>query len=71
MHFKNTIPKIKKNISRKGTAWLQSQFLNLCFCERFIYCIPLIVLPILLQENRWTKRGNKYINRSQTYECEN
>jgi hypothetical protein len=25
------------NIPRKGTARLQSQFLHLCFCERFIY----------------------------------
>ncbi len=36
------------NITRKGTAPQQSQFVHSCFCERFIY-IPLIGLPILLQ----------------------
>jgi hypothetical protein len=34
--------------------------------------IPLIGLPILLQENRWTpERGNIHIDRSQTNECGN
>jgi hypothetical protein len=33
--------------------------------------IPTIGLPILLQENKWTHRGNKYINRSKTHECGN
>ncbi len=32
--------------------------------------IPLIGLPILLQENRWAERGI-YIDRSQTHECGN
>jgi hypothetical protein len=32
--------------------------------------IPLIGLPILLQENRWAN-SREYINRSQTHECGN
>jgi hypothetical protein len=37
-----------------------------------IYIFPLIGLPILLQENRWTERGYIYcIDRSQTHECGN
>ncbi len=30
-----------------------------------------IPLPILLQDNRWTERGNTYVDRSQTHECGN
>ncbi len=41
-----------------------------CVCERFIY-IPMIGLPILLQENKWTDPRNLHINRSQTHECRN
>jgi hypothetical protein len=33
--------------------------------------IPLIGLPILLQEKRWTERGNIRIDRSQTHDCGN
>ncbi len=29
--------KFETNIPRKGTARLQSQFLQSCFCERFLY----------------------------------
>jgi hypothetical protein len=36
----------------------------------YVY-IPRISLPILLQENMWTDRGNIFINRSQTHECGN
>jgi hypothetical protein len=63
-YCKDTVRKIRNKYShRKGTAGLQSQSLHSCFCERFIY-IPLIGLPILLQEIRW-----KY--RLQTHECGN
>ncbi len=34
---KDTISKFETNILRKGTVWPQSQFLNACVCERFIY----------------------------------
>ncbi len=47
-----------------------SQFLHPCICERFIYCISRIGLPIPLQENMW-KRSWEYIIRSQTHKCEN
>ncbi len=47
--------KFQTNIPRKGTARLQSQFPHSCFLSHLY--IPLIVLPILLQENRWTERG--------------
>jgi hypothetical protein len=51
--------KFETNIPRKGITRLQSQFLHSCFYERFMYMyIPLIGLPILLQENRWAERGN-------------
>jgi hypothetical protein len=36
-HCKDTIPKIRKNIPRKGIARGQSQFPHSCVCERFIY----------------------------------
>jgi hypothetical protein len=48
--------KFETNIPRKGTAWLQSQFLHSCFCKGFLY--SLIGLPILLKDNRWDGRGN-------------
>jgi len=48
--------KFEKYIHRKGTVWLQSQFLHSCFCVRFIY--SRIGLHILLQENRGTDCGN-------------
>jgi hypothetical protein len=49
--------KFEANIPRKGTARLQSQFLHSCFCVSDLH-IPLVGLPILLQENRWAERGN-------------
>jgi hypothetical protein len=54
------------NIPRKGISGSQFQFLHSCvWCERFIYYIPTIGLPVLLEEIRsWD-----YINRSQTHEC--
>ncbi len=51
--------KFETNIPINETAQTRSQFLNSCFGERFIY-IPTIGPPILLQENRWTDRGNIY-----------
>jgi hypothetical protein len=58
--------KFETIIPRKGTARLQSQFLHSCFCERFTY-IPLIGLPILLQENSWAERRNVYtVDRPET-----
>ncbi len=38
------------NIIRKGISGSQSQFLHSCVCEWFIYCIPTIGLPIMLEE---------------------
>ncbi len=57
--------KLETNIPRKGTARSQSQFLHSCFCERFIYSQERSAY-ILLQENRWTDRGNIYVHRSLT-----
>ncbi len=42
----------KQIFPAKELQGLQSQFLHSCFCERFILYIPVISLPILLQENR-------------------
>ncbi len=55
---KTQYQKFETIIPRKGTARQQSQFLHSCFCERFILYIRTIGLSILLQANRWTKRGN-------------
>jgi hypothetical protein len=49
--------KFETNIPRNETARPHSEFLHSCFSERFIYSRA-IGLPILLQENRWTDRGN-------------
>jgi hypothetical protein len=38
------------NIPRKGISGSQSQFPHSCVCERFIYSIPTISLPIRLEE---------------------
>jgi hypothetical protein len=43
----------------KVIAWLQSQFLHSCVCERFIY-IPRIGLHIWQQQNRQTKYPQIY-----------
>jgi hypothetical protein len=57
--------KIETNIPKKGIARLQSKFLHLCFCGRFIFshnrsvfCCRKIGGPIM-----------EYIYRSQTHEC--
>jgi hypothetical protein len=34
-----------------------SSYIHVSVCDLYEY-IPLIGLPILLQENRWTERGN-------------
>ncbi len=54
VHCKDTILKIQNKYS---TLLPKSQFLHSYFCERFIY-FPMIGLPIMLQENRWTNRRN-------------
>jgi hypothetical protein len=38
------------NIPRKGISRSPSQFPHSCVCERIIYSIPTIGLPILLEE---------------------
>jgi hypothetical protein len=38
--------------SQKRNCAPQSQFLHSCFYERFIYCIPTVGMPILLQEKK-------------------
>jgi hypothetical protein len=43
--------KLETNIPRRGIARHKSQFPHSCVCQRFIYSIPTIGLPILLQEN--------------------
>ncbi len=48
--LKNQYRKFVTNIPRKGIVRPQSQFPHSCICERFIYSIPTIDLPILLQE---------------------
>jgi hypothetical protein len=62
--------KFETNIPKKGIARPQSQFPHACVCGRFLY-IPIIGLPILLQEKLYVDRSWEYINRSQTHECEN
>ncbi len=53
---KTQYQKCQTNNPRKGIARLQSQFLHSCFFSDLY--IPLIGLLILVQENRWTERGN-------------
>ncbi len=49
--------KFETNIPRNETVRPRSYFLHSSFGENLY--IPTIGLPILLQENRWTDRGNK------------
>ena len=67
---KTLYEKFETNIPKKGIARPQSQFPHSCVCELFIYCIPTIGLPILLQEIcgpiPW-----EYIRLWQTHECGN
>jgi hypothetical protein len=58
VHAKIVYRKLEKNIPRRETARPQFQFLNSYICERFIYSISTIGLPIWLQQNRWTDPGN-------------
>jgi hypothetical protein len=51
---KTLYQKFETNIRRNETAPPCSQFLHLGICEQFI---PTISPPILLQQNRWTRRG--------------
>ncbi len=57
-HCKDTISKVRNKYSQKRNCAAQSQFPHSCVCERFIYSILTIGLPILLQENMWTDPGN-------------
>ncbi len=50
-------------VPRNEAARPRSQFPHLCFCERFIYSPP----SILLQQNRQNDRDYLYINRSQIF----
>ncbi len=47
------IPKMRNKYSRNETSRPQSQFLHLCFCERFKYSIQ-------LEENSWIDGKNIY-----------
>ncbi len=42
--------KFETNIPRKGISGPQSQFPHSCVCERIIYSIPTMGLPVLLEE---------------------
>ncbi len=56
MHCKDTIPKIRTNIPRKGTAHHSpTSCIHVSVSDLYISTIG---LPILLQENRWTDGGN-------------
>ncbi len=61
--------KFETNIPRKETARLQSQSsIHVSVSDLYI---PLIGLPILLQDNRWTERGNiKIAHRHMNVESE-
>ncbi len=58
--------KFETNIPRKGTVRPQSQFLHLCFCERFIYSHHRSVYSAA---GKYVDRSWENINRSQTHEC--
>ncbi len=60
--------KFKTSIPRKGTARPQSQFLHLCFCERFIYSHHRSACSAA---GKQVDRSWEYIDRSQTHECGN
>jgi hypothetical protein len=48
--------KFETNIPREGAARMKSQiYINVSVSDLYI---PLIGLPILLQENKWAERGN-------------
>jgi hypothetical protein len=51
LHCKDNIPKIRNIFSEKDS------YIHVSVCD---LCIPTIGLHILLQENRWTDRGNVF-----------
>jgi hypothetical protein len=58
----------KTNISRKGLARPQFQFLHSCVCERFMYSHDWSAYSAA---GKYMDRSWEYINRSQTHECRN
>jgi hypothetical protein len=62
--------KLKPNIPRKVNARIQSQFLHLCLCERFIYS-PDRSAYSAAGKKAGPKVGILYLDRSQTHECGN
>jgi hypothetical protein len=58
-------PKIRNKYSHKWNC-AASALIHSCFSVSDLY-IPTIGLPILLQDNRWTDRGNMCINPSQIH----
>jgi hypothetical protein len=58
--------KFETNIPRKGIVRPQSQFLDSCVCERFIYSHDRSVYSAV---GKYVDRSLEYINRSQTHEC--
>ncbi len=50
--------KLETNIPRNEPARSRSQFPHSCICERFIYYHVRFGPTILMQQNRWTDRGN-------------
>jgi hypothetical protein len=63
------IPKIRHKYSQKRNCAAPVQIPTNYVLVRGLY-IPLIGLPILLQDNRWPER-EKTLDRSQTHECGN
>ncbi len=63
--------KLETNIPRKEISGPQSQFPHSCVCERIIYCIPTMGLPVLLEEICRLILGIQYKNRSKTHKCGN
>ncbi len=66
--WKDTMPKIRKNIPRKGIARPQSQFPHSCVCDRLIYCQDRSAYSAA---GKYVDSFWEYINRSQTHECGN
>ena len=67
-HCKDTIPKIRNNIPRRGIARPQFQFPHSCVCERFIYSHDRSTYSAA---GKYVDQSWEYINRSQTHECRN